>query len=173
MALTPKQTRFVAAYLANGMNATQAAISAGYSAKTAEVIGYENLNKPQIAEAIAAKAKAHLDKLDYGIDRTLNEVARLAFFDVRKIFEEDGSLKRVCDLDDDSAAAIAGLEVTELFEGDGEQKHAYGLLKKVKLADKSSNLDKLMRYHSLYRDKVEHTMKVTLEDLILAADATD
>jgi phage terminase small subunit len=51
MALTAKQQRFIDEFMID-LNATQAAIRAGYSAKTAEVIGYENLRKPQIAEAI-------------------------------------------------------------------------------------------------------------------------
>lgn len=54
--LTAKQQRFVEEYIVD-MNATQAAIRAGYSARTAEVIGYENLNKPQIADAIAEGRK--------------------------------------------------------------------------------------------------------------------
>lgn len=51
MALTPKQERFVQEYLVD-LNATAAAIRAGYSKKTAEVIGYENLRKPNIARAV-------------------------------------------------------------------------------------------------------------------------
>lgn len=50
--LTPKQDAFVKAYLLNGGNATQAAIDAGYSKKTASEAGYENLNKPQIKKSI-------------------------------------------------------------------------------------------------------------------------
>ena len=153
--MTPKQTLFVAEYLANGLNATKAAISAGYSAKTAASIGEENLRKPDIAAAIAAKHAKRLQKLEITSERTLLEIARLAYFDPRKLFETDGSLKRVSELDDDTAAAIGGLEVVELFEGDGDQKHAYGLLKKVKLNDKNANLDKLMRHLGLYKDKVE------------------
>lgn len=52
--LTPKQQRFVEEYLID-LNATQAAIRAGYSAKRADVIGYENLLKPVIQEAVQAK----------------------------------------------------------------------------------------------------------------------
>lgn len=52
--LTGKQSAFIEAYCANGFNATQAAITAGYSENTASETGYENLNKPQIAEAITA-----------------------------------------------------------------------------------------------------------------------
>lgn len=50
--LTPKQQRFVEEYLID-LNATQAAIRAGYSAKTAQEIGSENLSKPMVAKAIA------------------------------------------------------------------------------------------------------------------------
>ena len=52
MALTIKQELFVAAYCSNGYNATQAALTAGYSPNSAGVIGSENLSKPEIAEAI-------------------------------------------------------------------------------------------------------------------------
>jgi phage terminase small subunit len=64
MKLTRKQARFVEEYLAD-LNAAQAAIRAGYSAKTARVIGHENLTKPDIAAAIAsvyASGKAGLDR---------------------------------------------------------------------------------------------------------------
>ena len=59
MALTAKQQAFCENYVANGFNATQAAISAGYSEKTANVMGAENLSKPYIAEYITSfKEKA-------------------------------------------------------------------------------------------------------------------
>ncbi len=53
-ALTLKQQAFIDAYLANGFNATQAAITAKYSRKTARSIGYENLTKPHIKAVIDA-----------------------------------------------------------------------------------------------------------------------
>ena len=54
--LTPKQERFVQEYLID-LNATQAAIRAGYSAKTAEQQGYQLLQKPSVQAAIAARQK--------------------------------------------------------------------------------------------------------------------
>lgn len=164
MALTPKQTRFVAEYLANGMNATQAAISAGYTASRAEITGSELVRNRKVAAAIGAKAKVHVDKLDYGIDRTLNEIARMAFFDPANLFEDDGSMKQIKDIDKDTRSVIAGLEVSDIWDGgEGEQKSIIGTLKKVKLTDRGSALDKLMRYHSLYNDKSE--VKHTFADL--------
>ncbi len=70
MSLTPKQERFVAEYLID-LNATQAAIRAGYSEKTAGQVGFENLKKPEIAEAIAAKAGKTAEKLDLSAERVL------------------------------------------------------------------------------------------------------
>lgn len=63
MALTPKQTLFVAEYLANGLNATQAAISAGYSAKTAESQASRLLRNVKVAEAIDEAQSPTLKRL--------------------------------------------------------------------------------------------------------------
>lgn len=70
MALTAKQQRFVDEYLID-LNATQAAIRAGYSEKTAAQVGHENLRKPDIAASIAAKAANTAEKLDLSAERVL------------------------------------------------------------------------------------------------------
>lgn len=72
-ALTPKQARFVAEYLID-LNATQAAIRAGYSAKTAYSIGNENLSKPEIAAAIAAGQGKVAAKLDITAEKVLRDL---------------------------------------------------------------------------------------------------
>jgi hypothetical protein len=59
------------------------------------------------------------------------------------------------DISPEARSCITGFEVVELFEGIGDERHCYGLLKKGRLADKNSSLDKSMRYHSLCKDKVE------------------
>ena len=76
---------------------------------------------------------------------------------MRKLFNADGSLKQVHELDDDTAAGLAGVEVVELFEGSGDDKHAFGLLKKFKLADKGINLERLGKHFKLFTDRVETT----------------
>lgn len=62
--LTPKQQKFCA-YLASGLNATQAAIKAGYSAKTARIIASENLTKPYISEITKQNARDAQEKFEY------------------------------------------------------------------------------------------------------------
>jgi phage terminase small subunit len=106
------------------------------------------------------------DKLEITADRVLKEIARLAFMDPLKFFKDDGSLKRIQDLDDDTAVSLAGMEVTELFEGSGDQKHAYGLLKKIKIADKGQNLERLGRHLKLFTDKTEHSGNIAGLQLI-------
>lgn len=62
--LTPKQKRFVEEYVVD-CNATQAAIRAGYSPKTAYSIGQENLKKPEVMKAIAEKQKKVSERTEY------------------------------------------------------------------------------------------------------------
>lgn len=76
MALNPKQQRFVAEYLKD-LNATQAAIRAGYSAKTAAVIGCENLTKPNIAAAIAEGQQKIAEKLSICAEDLIRDVVKI------------------------------------------------------------------------------------------------
>jgi len=149
--LAPRQAQFVAEYLID-LNATRAAQRAGYSPKTAYSQGQRLLKNVEVQSAIQAAMDKRAEKLEITADRVLEEIAKLAFFDPRKFFEDDGSLKRIQDLDDDTAMSLAGMEVIELFEGSGEQKHAYGLMKKIKLADKLSALEKLGKHLKLFSD---------------------
>jgi len=76
MALNPKQQRFVAEYLKD-LNATQAAIRAGYSKKTARAIGAENLTKPDIAAAIAKKQGKIAEKLEIQAEDLIRDVVKI------------------------------------------------------------------------------------------------
>ena len=73
MPLTPKQEHFVAEYLID-LNATQAAIRAGYSKKTAHVIGPENLGKPIIAAAIARAQGDRTERTNITQDYVLESI---------------------------------------------------------------------------------------------------
>ena len=78
MSLTSKQQRFVGEYLVD-LNATQAAVRAGYSERTARQIGAENLSKPVVQEAIAQEMEKRAADLEINQKRVLQEFARLAF----------------------------------------------------------------------------------------------
>jgi phage terminase small subunit len=152
--LTQKQERFVEEYLID-LNATQAAIRAGYSAKRADAIGFENLRKPEIAKVIARRRAELSGALEITQERVLRERARLAFFDPRKLFSADGTPKAITELDDDTVAAVAGLDVVNI----GNPDHGVGQVLKYKIADKSASLTALEKHLGLYEADNKQTGK--------------
>lgn len=156
--LNDKQARFVTEYVKD-CNATQAAIRAGYSKKTAGQQGEQLLKKPEIRKAVDLRLGKAAEASDLTVERVLRELSRMAFFDVRKLVNADGSPKQVQELDDDTAAAIGGLEVLEEFEGSGKDRKFIGYTKKYKIADKNSAIEKAMKHLKLLSDKVELTGK--------------
>jgi phage terminase small subunit len=142
MKLTAKQEKFCNEYLID-LNATQAAIRAGYSQKTAQVIGAENLTKPIISQYIQKQRQKTAEKAEITRDKIVNEYAKLAFFDIRKVLTIDGGLKDTTEWDDDSAAAIAGLESYDEKEPDSGM--VLGTVRKIKISDKRAALDSLCK----------------------------
>jgi phage terminase small subunit len=96
--LNPKQKAFIEHYLRNGGNATQAAISAGYSEKTAYAQGSRLLSHVEISAALAKRAEKTVQKLEITTERILQERARLAFFDPRKLLDSSGRPKAIHEL---------------------------------------------------------------------------
>jgi phage terminase small subunit len=155
-ALTDKQARFVAEYLVD-LNATAAAKRAGYSGTTVKNTAYELLHRPHVQEALTAAMQARAARIGVTADRVLQELARVAFFDARKLLNADGSLKAITDLDDDTAGALAGLDVLEEFAGSGEDRKLIGYTKKVKLPNKVEALGLAMKHLGMLRERVEHS----------------
>jgi len=152
--LNERQKRFCDYYVIS-LNATDAAIKAGYSENTANVIGSENLSKPYIFNYIQQKLIKREDKLEITAERVLKELSRIAFLDVRKLFDENGKLKNIVDLDDDTAAAIAGMDISILTAKKGAEVTIEELTKKIKSIDKNKALELLGRNLSIWHDKLE------------------
>lgn len=102
----------------------------------------------------------------WGIERLLQEIRSISFVDIRKIFNEDHSLKPPSEWPDDVAAAIAGIETDELFEGMGKERSRVGETKKIKMFDKLKALEMLGKDLGRFTQKIEHSGKLTLEDLV-------
>lgn len=162
--LTPKQKRFVEEYLID-LNATQAAIRAGCSQRTARQIGEENLSKPDIFFAVQEAQAKRSERTEITQDMVLQELAKIGFSDIRKIVrwgetvirmetDKDGNdvvvpyhglaLIDSNEIDDATAAAIA-----EVAEGRN------GLT--VKLHDKKGALVDIGRHLGMFKDRVEHS----------------
>ena len=176
--LLPKQAKFVAEYLISG-NATQAALAAGYSPKTAHVIGQENLKKPVIASLlqvknteIAARQDERLAAMELTKERVQREIARIAFFDARKMFAQDGTPLAITELDDDTASCIVGLDVLEEWQGTGENRVLVGHVKKYKIANKNVALDQASKILGMYEKDNEQIKPNVRVVVVPAKDAS-
>lgn len=153
IALNARQRRFVAEYLKDA-NATAAYKRSGYSATgaSADSAASRLLGNVEIKRLIVEAEAQYIAQVSHEtgitLERTLREIAKGAFYDPRKFFAADGSLKPVSDLDDDTAAALAGFEVSEIT---GEHQAVIGHTKKIKLADRKGYLDILMKHLGGYK----------------------
>jgi len=150
--LNDKQQRFVQEYLVD-LNATQAAIRAGYSKATAQQQGSRLLLNVVVAEAIAEGQAAVAKRNEITVDRVVAAIGKIAFGDPRKMFGPDGRLLPPHEWDDDTAATIDGFEVVTQNAGEGMVEH----VAKVKRTDRARGLDMLMRHLGAYNDKLELT----------------
>lgn len=152
--MTPKQARFVAEYRKD-LNATQAAIRSGYSAKTASSQGERLLRNAEIAKAVAEKTQQQLESADLSAVRVLEELRRLSFADIRGLFDADGNLKPLHELTAEQAACIGGFEVIKKNAEAGDGK--IDTVHKIKVIDKTRSLEMLAKHFALLTEKIEHS----------------
>ena len=170
--LTPKQKRFVDEYLID-LNATQAAIRAGYSKKTANVIGPQNLVKLGIAEAIQKAMDARSKRTEITADRVLEELAKLGFanmLDYMTVNSDGLAFVDLSKLTREQAAAIQELNIDQYWEGDGEDVREVKKVK-FKLADKKGNLELIGRHLKMFTDKVEVSGNISLDQIVAEIQA--
>lgn len=143
--MTKKQKRFVEEYLID-LNATQAAIRAGYSPDSAKEIGSENLTKPDIAKAVDQAIAERSRRTGVNADRVVRELAKIAFVNAGEVVDLDTALL-MDKISDDDMAAIQSVKVKTFGED--------GIEREVKLADKLKALELLGKHLGLFKDKVE------------------
>jgi phage terminase small subunit len=153
--LTTKEENFCQLYLID-FNASKAAREAGYSEDSAASIGSENLRKPHIQQRIKQLREEMGATFNITRERIAQELARIGFFDIRKIHTEDGAIMPVHLFSDAEAAAVAGIEVEEETktgggddgiddQGDLVEGYTVGRVKKIKIADKRAALESLIK----------------------------
>ena len=155
--LTAKQHRFIQEYLLD-LNATQAAIRAGYSAKTARQVGAENLTKPVIAAAIFEAKADRSERTKVDSDWVLSRLADEADADIADLYNEDGSLKPVHQWPLIwRKGLVAGLDVEEI-KAEGQ---TIGIVRKVKLSDRIKRVELIGKHVDVqaFRDQVGLTGK--------------
>ncbi len=167
--LTPKQQRFCGEYLID-LNATQAAIRAGYSKKTAQQMGAESLSKPVIAAAIAEFRSKLAEKTEVTQKRVIEEYAKPAFLDPRKFYDDDGNLIPVHQLPAEVAAALTGMDVSTFVNKDNG---TVTTVTKFKFADKKAALDSLGKHLGMFVDRAKYGLNAETLNLILSALPAD
>ncbi len=159
--MTDKQKAFVQEYLVD-LNATQAAIRAGYSADTANEQGSQNLAKLSVEIKAAMDERAQRTEITQ--DRVLKELARIGFADIRKVVqwgEERTVFTPSEDLEEDDAATVSSVKSkTKTFTSkDGE--HEVTVEIEMKMHDKLSALEKIGKHLGMFTDKVEHSGNIS------------
>jgi phage terminase small subunit len=164
MKLTPKQARFVQEYLID-LNAAQAAIRAGYSAKTARVIGHEILTKPDIAAAIEKAMAERAERTRLTADWVVEELRKLAganMLDYMKSTPQGDPYLDFSALTRDQGAALHEVTVEDYVEGRGEDARAVKRVK-FRLHDKQVALVSLGRHLGIFDQKARKPTKVKVE----------
>lgn len=165
--MTEKQKLFVEEYLID-LNATQAAIRAGYKARSrqrASEIGAQLLQNTQVSEAIAQEMAERSKRTGVNADRVIMELAKVAFLNLTDVVDPRTVTIRPNAAEEDKAA-IQSIKIKKSFSETGESEE-----REVRAADKLKALELLGRHLGMFKDKVEltgilETEKTKLDDLI-------
>lgn len=145
--MTDKQKRFCEEYLID-LNATQAAIRAGYSPKTANEQGSQLLANVSVRTCIDASMAERSKRTGVNQDRVIRELARLAFVNAADVIDFDSAT--ITDgADRDDTAAISSVKVKTIPTADGT-----GVEREIRLSDKAKALELLGKHLGMYTDNV-------------------
>ena len=167
--LTPKQKMFVAEYLVD-LNATQAAIRAGYSPKRAMEIGYQLLHKTTMQAALKVAMDNRAARTGITADRVLKEYAKIGFADI-KDFLSFGTVKTEVDWDADANKPIFGykqvVEAKPSDEVDGTLINEVSINRdgtfKFKLHDKKGALDMIGKHLGMFTENLNVTGELAVK----------
>ncbi len=155
MALTDKQEMFCREYLVD-LNATQAAIRAGYSDKTANRIGSENLSKLDIQKRISELKSDRNEVVKVDAEYVLKRLVEIDKMDVLDILDDDGRLKAISEWPKSWRTTLSGFDISTTIH-DSDESTEETILKKIKWPDKVKNLELLGKHVSVqaFRENVK------------------
>jgi phage terminase small subunit len=162
--LTAKQSLFKIEYLID-FNATQAAIRAGYSKKTASVIGYENLRKPYVVHAIFEAMNNREKNVETSAEWVLKALHGEAIADIADLYTESGRLRTVNEWPLVwRTGLVTGVKVKQEFEYKDGEKFPVGVVTEIKLSDRIKRLELIGKHHAMFTDNVNLGGEVSLKD---------
>ena len=151
--MTEKQKRFVEEYLID-LNATQAAIRAGYSVKTAREQASQNLTKLNIQQAISEKMAERSKRTGVNQDRIVLELAKIAFVNAADVIDsDDATIKAGATADDTAAIQSVKVKVIPTKEGEGVERE-------IRLNDKLKALELLGKHLGMWNDKLDVNVNI-------------
>ncbi|GAA5785670.1 terminase small subunit [Chitiniphilus shinanonensis] len=164
-AASARYRQFVEAYIANGRNATEAAKAAGYSERTAYSQGARLLKNVEVQSLLFAREDSLAQKHALTSDVVIKSLAQVIHFDPRRLFDGEGNLKRIVDLDDDAAAVLTSVKTVQIGSPD-----APVFIKELKWEAKSTAREQAMKHLGLFekdnRQRVEFLTDDQLDERI-------
>ncbi|WP_205954233.1 terminase small subunit [Pantoea stewartii] len=156
--LTDKQELFAREYLKD-LNATQAAIRAGYSEKTANEQASRLLANVNVQNFVASLKAERVEQTGIDAAYVLRRLVEIDQMDVLDILLPNGELKPIKDWPKTWRTTLSGMDVTEMAGDDP------GFLKKIKWPDKVKNLELLGKHVDVqaFKEKTEISGGVTVE----------
>ena len=143
--LTLKQKAFCEEYLID-MNGTQACIRAGYSKKSSDAQASRMLKNVKVKAFLDKEIQKRSIRTGITADKVLQELAKIAFHDIRRMYNEDGTLIPIKDLDDDTASTISSFKTR--IENKGEAD--YDVIEEYKRHDKVRTLELIGKHLGMF-----------------------
>lgn len=161
--MTEKQERFVSEYLID-LNATQAAIRSGYSAKTADQQGSRLLANVKVQQAVSEAMAERSKRTGVSQDRVVLELAKLAFVKMTDVVNRDGAIRK--DASDDDLACIESVKYKRSDSENGCMEE-----REVKIASKLKALELLGKHLGMWNEKLD--VNITQPVVIAGEDALE
>lgn len=155
--LSDQQLRFIDEYLAD-MNGTAAVRRAGYSCKTlnsAGVTASRLLSDIKVIAELRRRLGEITRASQITVEGVLEQLRKLAYADIRTLYNPDGTLKPVHEWPSDISARVAGVETHELYSGSGNTRVQIGICKKVKLQNPTDALKVICQYLGMLAGELE------------------
>jgi len=158
-----------------GKNYVEAFLGAGYAKPKndntlrgmASKLGSKSIIKDRVTELQKkAENKAVFTKTD-----VLRSIKRGMDYDIRDLFDENGVSLKPKDLSDTIAKTIVGVDISEIYQGQGESRKKIGEIKKFRFESRAKNTEMGGRHLKLFTDVIEHTVSEDLANRLGAARA--
>jgi phage terminase small subunit len=165
--LNERQRLFILEYLKD-LNATQAAIRAGYSKKTADQQSCMLLKHPKVREELDRLKAERSERTRIDADWLLTRLADEANADISDLIDENDAVKPIKDWPPIwRKGLVAGIDVEQMFAGSGENRKHIGNTVKVRLSDRVKRLELIGRHIKVgaFEDKLKHNVSEPLAEL--------